>query len=121
MTPMASRKRYLRRRAALGHLNTVLLVARPLLQRRLKLQLRHSGGSHSLEAWEKVPSMDLGRLEIPAELATMLKTMERHQDTLSMNITECLPPEVPARPSLTLPPDIDQFPFSSFVSTGFQT
>lgn len=40
MTPMASRKRYLRRRSALGQLNTILLVARPLLRRRLKLQVR---------------------------------------------------------------------------------
>ena len=39
---------------------------------------------------------------------------------LTGSITESLPPEVPARPSLTLPPDIDQFPFSSFVSTSFQ-
>uniref|UniRef100_A0A8I5R009 Myosin XVB n=1 Tax=Papio anubis TaxID=9555 RepID=A0A8I5R009_PAPAN len=43
-----------------------------------------------------------------------------HQDALAGSITECLPPEVPARPSLTLPPDIDRFPFSSFVSIGFQ-
>lgn len=36
------------------------------------------------------------------------------------SITEAMPPEVPARPSLTLPPDINQFPFSSFISIGFQ-
>uniref|UniRef100_A0A2I3HSA5 Myosin XVB n=1 Tax=Nomascus leucogenys TaxID=61853 RepID=A0A2I3HSA5_NOMLE len=63
---------------------------------------------------------ELGRLEIPAELAVMLKTAEGRQDALAGSITECLPPEVPARPSLTLPTDIDRFPFSSFVSIGFQ-
>lgn len=42
------------------------------------------------------------------------------QHTLAESITEAMPPEVPARPSLTLPPDIDQFPFSSFISIGFQ-
>ncbi|PNJ87874.1 MYO15B isoform 2 [Pongo abelii] len=94
-------KRYLRRRAALGQLNTILLVAQPLLRRRQRLQ----------ELW---------RLEIPAELAVMLKTAEGHQDALAGSITECLPPEVPARPSLTLPADIDLFPFSSFVAIGFQ-
>lgn len=36
----ASRKRYLRRRTALGQLNTVLLAARPLLWRRRRLQVR---------------------------------------------------------------------------------
>ncbi|XP_022445301.1 myosin XVB isoform X2 [Delphinapterus leucas] len=64
--------------------------------------------------------MELGHLEIPAELAVMLKTAEGCQHTLAENITEAMPPEVPARPSLTLPPDIDQFPFSSFISIGFQ-
>lgn len=43
-----------------------------------------------------------------------------HQHTLVQRITEALPPEVTAQTSLTLPPDIDQFPFSSFISSGFQ-
>lgn len=42
------------------------------------------------------------------------------QHAVAESITESLPPEVPARPSLTLPLDIDQFPFSSFVSISFQ-
>ncbi|XP_030778333.1 myosin XVB isoform X4 [Rhinopithecus roxellana] len=121
MRGFQARKRCLRRRAALGQLNTILLVAQPLLRRRQRLQLGHWQGWHSSKrAVERVPSMELGRLEIPAELAVMLKTVEGHQDALTGSITECLPPEVPARPSLTLPPDIDRFPFSSFVSIGFQ-
>ncbi|XP_046533325.1 myosin XVB isoform X15 [Equus quagga] len=116
----ASRKRYLLRRAALGQLHTILLVARPLLWRRRRLQLGHWRGWHGGRASEKVPSMELGRLEIPAELAVMLKTAEGRQHALAESITESLPPEVPARPSLTLPLDIDQFPFSSFVSISFQ-
>nr|XP_037849395.1 myosin XVB isoform X3 [Chlorocebus sabaeus] len=121
MRGFQARKRCLRRRAALGQLNTILLVAQPLLRRRQRLQLGHWQRWHSSErALERVPSMELGRLEIPAELAVMLKTAEGHQDALAGSITECLPPEVPARPSLTLPPDIDRFPFSSFVSIGFQ-
>nr|XP_045232615.1 myosin XVB isoform X5 [Macaca fascicularis] len=121
MRGFQARKRCLRRRAALGQLNTILLVAQPLLRRRQRLQLGHWQGWHSSErALERVPSMELGRLEIPAELAVMLKTAEGHQDALAGSITECLPPEVPARPSLTLPPDIDRFPFSSFISIGFQ-
>ncbi|KAG5202863.1 hypothetical protein JEQ12_002446 [Ovis aries] len=75
---------------------------------------------HSIGAFETVPSMELGRLEIPAELAAMLKTAEGRQHTRVQSITEAMPPEVPARPSLTLPPDINQFPFSSFISVGFQ-
>ncbi|XP_037666136.1 LOW QUALITY PROTEIN: unconventional myosin-XVB-like [Choloepus didactylus] len=117
---LQARKQYLRRQAAQGQLNTILLVARPLLWRRRRLQLGHWRGWQSGRASEKAPSMELGRLEIPAELAVMLKTAEGRQLALAKSITESMPPEVTARPSLTLPPDIDQFPFSSFVSIGFQ-
>ncbi|KAB0368027.1 hypothetical protein FD755_021351 [Muntiacus reevesi] len=116
----ASRKRYLRRRAALGQLNTIVLAARPLLWRRRRPQLGHRRSWHSGGAFETVPRMELGRLEIPAELAVMLKTAEGRQHARVQSITEAMPPEVPARPSLTLPPDINQFPFSSFISIGFQ-
>ncbi|KAM5309126.1 myosin XVB [Glossophaga mutica] len=119
---LQARKRYLRRRAALGQLNTILLAARPLLRRRRRrrLQLGLWSGWQGSGSSENVPSMELGRLEIPAELAVMLRTAEGCQHTLAQSITEAKPPEVPARPSLTLPPDIDQFPFSSFISAGFQ-
>ncbi|KAB1264807.1 Unconventional myosin-XVB [Camelus dromedarius] len=113
-------KRYLRRWAALGQLSTILLVARPLLWRRKRLQLGHWRVWHSSGVPEKVSSMELGRLEIPAELAVMLKRAEGHEHALAENITESMPPEIPARPSVTLPPDIDRFPFSSFISTSFQ-
>ncbi|KAB0365953.1 hypothetical protein FD754_010109 [Muntiacus muntjak] len=116
----ASRKQYPRRRAALGQLNTIVLAARPLLWRRRRPQLGHRRSWHSGGAFETVPRMELGRLEIPAELAVMLKTAEGRQHARVQSITEAMPPEVPARPSLTLPPDINQFPFSSFISIGFQ-
>ncbi|XP_065765969.1 myosin XVB [Muntiacus reevesi] len=117
---LQARKRYLRRRAALGQLNTIVLAARPLLWRRRRPQLGHRRSWHSGGAFETVPRMELGRLEIPAELAVMLKTAEGRQHAWVQSITEAMPPEVPARPSLTLPPDINQFPFSSFISIGFQ-
>ncbi|XP_059234449.1 myosin XVB [Mustela nigripes] len=118
---LQARKRYLRRRAALGQLSTVLLVARPLLRRRQRLQqLGHRRGQHSGPASRTAPGMELGRLEIPAEVAVLLKTAEGHHHALDGSITESMPPEVPARTSLSLPPDIDQFPFSSFISTNFQ-
>ncbi|XP_078294277.1 myosin XVB isoform X5 [Panthera onca] len=115
-----ARKRYLRRRAALGQLNTILLVARPLLWRWQRRQLGRWRGWHSRRTSEKAPGMELGRLEIPAELAVMLKAAEGRQHVLADSITESMPPEVPVRPKLTLPPDIDQFPFSSFISISFQ-
>ncbi|KAM6163520.1 myosin XVB [Rhynchocyon petersi] len=117
---LQARKRYLRRRAALGQLNIILLVARPLLWRRQRLQLGRWCGWRSGGATQRVSSMEVGRLEIPAELAVILKTAEGRQPTLAQSITESVPPEVTARPRLALPPDIDQFPFSSFISISFQ-
>ncbi|XP_066239718.1 myosin XVB [Saccopteryx leptura] len=182
---LQARKRYLLRRAALGQLKTVLLVARPLLRRQRRLQVNSSkvsahilppslappwldfepwddsflsscsfpsaltgSDTHSAKAgassgglgegswplwlsywcdWQgsgassrNLPSMELGHLEIPVELAVMLRTAESHQHTPAQSITEAKPPEAPARPRLTLPPDIDLFPFSSFISIGFQ-
>ncbi|KAM6175993.1 myosin XVB [Erethizon dorsatum] len=117
---LQARKRYLRRQAALAQLNTVLLVARPLLQRRQRLKPEHWCGQHSSGILGRVLSMELERLEIPAELAAMLRAAEGRQDALAGIITETIPPEVLARPSLILPPDIDLFPFSSFISTSFQ-
>ncbi|XP_068932962.1 myosin XVB [Petaurus breviceps papuanus] len=63
---------------------------------------------------------ELERLEIPAELSALLKTAEGCQHVMAKNITEALPPEVTAQDTLALPPDIDRFPFSSFVSENFQ-
>nr|XP_020858357.1 myosin XVB isoform X4 [Phascolarctos cinereus] len=64
--------------------------------------------------------MELGRLEIPAELSAVLKTSEGRRHVMAENITEALPPEVTAQDELALPPDIDRFPFSSFISENFQ-
>uniref|UniRef100_A0A8C0DIX5 Myosin motor domain-containing protein n=1 Tax=Balaenoptera musculus TaxID=9771 RepID=A0A8C0DIX5_BALMU len=94
----ASRKWYLRRRAALGQLNTILLAGRHLLWR----QRRGQPGA------------------LPGRFWAAAYVIPGRQHTLAESITEVMPPEVPARPSLTLPPDIDQFPFSSFISIGFQ-
>ncbi|XP_054988266.1 myosin XVB [Sorex araneus] len=144
---LQARKRYLQRRAALAQLTTVLLVVRPLLWTRQRLQWRGwAGGAPGAEGavpggrgaspltpqcghgrgWQRgespdtAPAMELERAELPAELAVLLKIAEGRQHTLAESIKESLPPEVPVRPSLALPPDIDSFPFSSFVSTGFQ-
>ncbi|XP_051851035.1 myosin XVB isoform X2 [Antechinus flavipes] len=64
--------------------------------------------------------MELGRLEIPAELSALLKIAERRQHVMAENITEALPPEITAQESLALPPDIDRFPFSRFIPENFE-
>lgn len=62
----------------------------------------------------------LSQLPYPGLSGLPLALSPGHYQALAGSITESMPPEIPARTSLTLPPDIDQFPFSSFISTNFQ-
>uniref|UniRef100_A0A8C3W8T7 Myosin motor domain-containing protein n=1 Tax=Catagonus wagneri TaxID=51154 RepID=A0A8C3W8T7_9CETA len=110
----ASRKRYRQRRAALGRVNTVLLSPWVSFSPRPPpaptcFQLLHE---RQRRRQRQAPYLGISGLPPVVTLGRQL--------ALAQSITESLPPEVPARPSLTLPPDIDRFPFSSFISTGFQ-
>lgn len=74
----ASRKRCLRRRAALGQLNTILLVAQPLLRRRQRLQVQGLGG---------------GQLRVEArlpELAELAKSQQHRPSQPSISRTVAL-------------------------------
>ncbi|XP_078510659.1 myosin XVB isoform X2 [Lissotriton helveticus] len=67
-----------------------------------------------------MPGMDLGRLEIPAELAVLLRTAEGLHHAKVSRITEVSLPEIKVQTNLKLPPDINNFPFSKFVAANFQ-
>ncbi|XP_069510869.1 myosin XVB [Ambystoma mexicanum] len=64
--------------------------------------------------------MDLGRLEIPAELAVLLRTAEGLHHAKVNRITEVSPPQVKVQTNLALPSDINNFPFSKFIASHFQ-
>ncbi|XP_009989819.1 PREDICTED: unconventional myosin-XV-like [Tauraco erythrolophus] len=64
--------------------------------------------------------MDVGLLEIPAELAALLQVAEDQYRAQSNQITEALPPEVKVKDDLSLPPTINSYPFSSFIKSYFQ-
>ncbi|XP_015746488.1 unconventional myosin-XVB-like [Python bivittatus] len=64
--------------------------------------------------------MDVRRLEIPAELAAVLRLAQDHKHAQSNQVTEVSLPEVKAKATFSLPPDISNFPFSTFVRTHFQ-
>ncbi|MEQ2306070.1 hypothetical protein AMECASPLE_004252 [Ameca splendens] len=59
--------------------------------------------------------MDIGMLEIPAELSARLRSAAGGQH--GSQITEFAPPQVKAQHRLTLPWDIDRFPFSRFAKS----
>ncbi|XP_051653751.1 unconventional myosin-XVB-like [Manacus candei] len=64
--------------------------------------------------------MDVGLLEIPAELAALLQFVEGQHQAQTNQITEALPPEIKVKDDLSLPPSINSYPFSSFVKSHFQ-
>ncbi|XP_045079644.1 unconventional myosin-XVB [Coregonus clupeaformis] len=59
--------------------------------------------------------MDVGMLEIPAELSARLRSAAGRQHV--SGVTEVAPPQVKAENTLILPLDIDSYPFSRYANT----
>ncbi|XP_072524034.1 unconventional myosin-XVB [Salminus brasiliensis] len=59
--------------------------------------------------------MDVGMLEIPAELSVRLRSATGRPQ--GSGVTEVAPPQVKAEHRLSLPPDIDSYPFSRYANT----
>ncbi|KAL9833424.1 myosin XVB [Geothlypis trichas] len=96
-----ARKRYRRLKKTLVQFKTMIVISRPLIQRRKRCQ-------------------DVGLLEIPAELAALLHFVEGRHQAQANQITETQPPEVKVKDDLSLPPTINSHPFSSFIKSHFQ-
>ncbi|NWR66241.1 MYO15 protein, partial [Bucorvus abyssinicus] len=118
-----ARKRYRRLKKTLVQFNTLILISRPLIQRRKHCQvttlflgpgvLRRSPGSGAVS--------DVRLLEIPAELAALLQFAEGDKSSLLPSLScTALPPEVKVKDDLSLPPTINSYPFSSFIKSHFQ-
>ncbi|KAJ3608052.1 hypothetical protein NHX12_025102, partial [Muraenolepis orangiensis] len=73
---------------------------------------------HQARKKSKPPGMDVGMLEIPAELSARLHGASGRQHP--SNVTEVAPPQVKAKNNLTLPDDIDSYPFSRYIRTALQ-
>ncbi|NXU88135.1 MYO15 protein, partial [Xiphorhynchus elegans] len=104
-----ARKRYRRLKKTLVQFNTMILISRPLIQRRKRCQVT------TLRT--RCKAGDVGLLEIPAELAALLQLVEGEKSPL---LPSLLPPEVKVKDDLSLPPTINSYPFSSFVKSHFQ-
>ncbi|NWX60008.1 MYO15 protein, partial [Promerops cafer] len=127
-----ARKRYRRLKKALVQFKTMILISRPLIQRRKRCQvtrvLSEQGVQEGLQKsllWLRCSSPDVGLLEIPAELAALLHLVEGEKSSSfppfpALQITETQPPEVKVKDDLSLPPTINSYPFSSFIKSHFQ-
>ncbi|NWZ41529.1 MYO15 protein, partial [Brachypodius atriceps] len=129
-----ARKRYRRLKKTLVQFKTMILISRPLIRRRKRCQvttvLSEQGGAISALSrksllWLRCSIPDVGLLEIPAELAALLHFVEGEKSFSfppfpELQITETQPPEVKVKDDLSLPPNINSYPFSSFVKSHFQ-
>ncbi|XP_061472155.1 myosin XVB isoform X2 [Rhineura floridana] len=116
-----ARKRYRRLKKTLMQFGVAMLVSRPLTHggRQYKRQ-RNESLVKGAEENRRCLEMDVRRLEIPAELAALLHLAEGHHHAQTNQVTEASPPEVKAKADLSLPPDINSFPFSTFMRSHFQ-
>ncbi|NWH36031.1 MYO15 protein, partial [Chloropsis hardwickii] len=134
-----ARKRYRRLKKTLGQFKTMIIISRPLIQRRKRCQVTTvlSEQGKSL-LWLRCSIPDVGLLEIPAELAALLHFVEGEKSSSfppfpalppsladrrqaqANQVTEAQPPEVKVKDDLSLPPTINSYPFSSFVKSHFQ-
>ncbi|NWX24870.1 MYO15 protein, partial [Aegotheles bennettii] len=106
-----ARKRYRRLKKTLVQFNTMILISRPLIQRRKRCQV----------ATLFLGPGDVGLLEIPAELAALLQIVEGEKPPLLSSLScAALPPEVKVKDDLSLPLAINSYPFSSFIKSHFQ-
>ncbi|NWI02403.1 MYO15 protein, partial [Tichodroma muraria] len=118
-----ARKRYRRLKKTLVLFKTMILISRPLIQRRKRCQVTTvlSEQGKSL-FWLRCSIPDVGLLEIPAEFSALLHFVEGEKSSTfpPLPITETQPPEVKVKDDLSLPPTINSYPFSSFVKSHFQ-
>ncbi|KAJ6660325.1 hypothetical protein lerEdw1_017748 [Lerista edwardsae] len=121
-----ARKRYQRLRKTLLQFGVAMLVSRPAVHKRKQHQRREDRRQRNkslikgAEESGRCLGMDVRLLEIPAELAALLRLAEGHHHAQPNQVTEVSPPEIKAKAELSLPPDINSFPFSSFIRTHFQ-
>nr|XP_047920128.1 myosin XVB [Anser cygnoides]XP_047920129.1 myosin XVB [Anser cygnoides] len=123
-----ARKRYRRLKKTLVQFNTTVLISRHFIQRRKHCQQQElekgKQRRRSLASGDREnglsQGMDVGLLEIPAELAALLQVAEGQYRAQANQITEALPPEVKIKDDLSLPSSINSYPFSSFIKSHFQ-
>ncbi|NXV78292.1 MY15B protein, partial [Atlantisia rogersi] len=111
-----ARKRYRRLKKTLVQFNTMILISRPLIQRK-----KHRQVTIAFSGPGVLQEPDVGLLEIPAELAALLQLAEGEKPSPFPFLSyAALPPEVKVKDDLSLPPSINSYPFSSFIKSHFQ-
>ncbi|XP_037611727.1 unconventional myosin-XV [Sebastes umbrosus] len=112
-----ARKYYKRLRQSFTQFWAVMMITRDTIKRRHWRKEFHE--KNKVKAVTKTksvsPGMDVGMLEIPAELSARLRSAAGHQR--GSGVTEVAPPQVKAEHKLALPLDVDRYPFSRYAKS----
>ncbi|KAK1906898.1 Unconventional myosin-XV [Dissostichus eleginoides] len=112
-----ARKHYKRLRQCFTQFWAVMMITRDTIKRRHWRKEFHE--KNKVKAVTKTKSvsqgMDVGMLEIPAELSARLRSAAGQQH--GSGVTEVAPPQVKAQHKLSLPLDVDRYPFSRYAKS----
>ncbi|KAM8945884.1 myosin XVB [Pelodytes ibericus] len=113
-----ARRRYKRLKSTRVQFGAALLISRlpSIYRRKHQLQERPLGSTGQ----EPLPSMDLTLLDVPADLASVLNGAQSQSYSQGAQITEVTPPQVVVQSNLSLPHDINNYPFSIFIRSYFK-
>ncbi|XP_061913462.1 unconventional myosin-XVB [Entelurus aequoreus] len=111
-----ARKYYKRLKQSFAQFWAVMMITRNTIKRRhWRKHIRDKKKATTLKKASVLLTMDVGRLEIPAELSARFHSAAGHQH--ASEVTAVAPPQVKANHKLSLPRDIDKYPFSHYVKS----
>ncbi|KAK5851396.1 hypothetical protein PBY51_002194 [Eleginops maclovinus] len=112
-----ARKHYKRLRQCFTQFWAVMMITRDTIKRRhWRKEFHEKNKVKGVTKTKSVsPGMDVGRLEIPAELSARLRSAGGQQH--GSGVTEVAPPQVKAQHKLSLPLDLDRYPFSRYAKS----
>ncbi|KAM8837739.1 unconventional myosin-XVB isoform 2-T2 [Spinachia spinachia] len=112
-----ARKHYKRLRQSFNQFWAAMMITRDTIKRRhWRKELQETNRVETVKKTKSIsPGMDVGRLEIPAELSARLRSRAGHQH--ASGVTEVAPPQIKAGHRLTLPLDVDRYPFSGYAKS----
>ncbi|XP_042253649.1 unconventional myosin-XV [Thunnus maccoyii] len=112
-----ARKYYKRLKQSFTQFWAVMMITRNTIKRRhWRKEFQERNKVKAITKTKSVtPGMDVGMLEIPAELSARLRSATGRQH--GSGVTEVTPPQVKAEHRFTLPLDIDRYPFSRYANS----
>ncbi|KAK1794094.1 hypothetical protein P4O66_011000 [Electrophorus voltai] len=110
-----ARKHFKRLKQSFTQFWAAMMITRNAIKKRQWTEHKRSGVKQVAKAQSTYSGMDVGMLEIPAELSARLRSAAGRPRR--SGVTEVAPPQVKAEYNLSLPTDIDSYPFSRYAKT----